>query len=61
MFIGISSLLSSLDPEQRAKQAFPYEGSYVVELNRALVTPTFSLTQLQENNLLTDELKMEVK
>ncbi len=60
MFIGISSLLSSLDPEQRAKQAFPYEGSYVVELNRALVTPTFSLTQLQENNLLTDELKNDI-
>ncbi len=60
MFIGISSLLSSLDPEQRAKQAFPYEGSYVVELNRALVTPTFSLTQLQENNILTDELKNDI-
>ena len=57
---GISSLLSSLDPEQRAKQSFPYEGSYVVELNRALVTPTFSLTRLQENNLLTDELKHEI-
>ncbi len=60
MFIGISSLLSSLDPARRAKQAFPYEGSYVVELNRALVTPTFSLTQLQENNLLTDELKNDI-
>ena len=60
MFIGISSLLSSLDPEKRAKQAFPYEGSYVVELNRALVTPVFSLTQLQENNLLTDELKNRI-
>jgi putative ABC transport system permease protein len=32
----------------------------VVELNRALVTPTFSLTRLQENNLLTDELKHEI-
>ncbi|MEY8575406.1 FtsX-like permease family protein [Oscillospiraceae bacterium 21-37] len=60
MLVGISSLLSSLDPEQRAKQSFPYEGSYVVELNRALVTPTFSLTRLQENNLLTDELIHEV-
>ena len=60
MLVGISSLLSSLDPEQRAKQSFPYEGSYVVELNRALVTPTFSLTRLQENNLLTDELKHEI-
>ena len=60
MLVGISSLLSSLDPEQRAKQSFPYEGAYVVELNRALVTPTFSLTRLQENNLLTDELKHEI-
>ena len=60
MFVGISSLLSSLDPEQRAKQSFPYEGAYVVELNRALVTPTFSLTRLQENNLLTDELKHDI-
>ena len=60
MLVGISSLLSSLDPEQRAKQSFPYDGSYVVELNRALVTPTFSLTRLQENNLLTDELKDEI-
>ena len=32
----------------------------MVELNRALVTPTFSLTRLQENNLLTDELKHEI-
>ncbi|RAZ95156.1 ABC transporter permease, partial [Klebsiella oxytoca] len=24
MLVGISSLLSSLDPEQRAKQSFPY-------------------------------------
>ena len=60
MLVGISSLLSSLDPEQRAKQSFPYEGAYVVELNRALVTPTFSLTRLQENNLLTDELKHDI-
>ena len=60
MLVGISSLLSSLDPEQRAKRSFPYDGSYVVELNRALVTPTFSLTRLQENNLLTDELKHEI-
>ena len=60
MLVGISSLLSSLDPEQRAKQSFPYEGAYVVELNRALVTPTLSLTRLQENNLLTDELKHEI-
>ena len=60
MLVGISSLLSSLDPEQRAKQSFPYEGAYVVELNRALVTPTFSLTRLQENNLLTEELKQDI-
>ncbi len=60
MFVGISTLLSSLDPEQRAKQSFPYEGSYVVELNRALVTPTFSLTEIQKNNLLTDELKQYI-
>ena len=60
MLVGISSLLSSLNPEQRAKQSFPYEGAYVVELNRALVTPTFSLTRLQENNLLTDELKHDI-
>lgn len=60
MLVGTSSLLSSLDPEQRAKQSFPYEGAYVVELNRALVTPTFSLTRLQENNLLTDELKHDI-
>ena len=60
MLVGISSLLSSLDPEQRAKQSFPYEGSYVVELNRALVTPTFSLTRLQENNLLIEELKHDI-
>ena len=60
LFVGISSLLTSLDPEQRAKQSFPYEGSYVVELNRALVTPTFSLTQLQEDNLLTDELESHI-
>ncbi len=60
MLVGISSLLSSLDPEQRAKQSFPYEGAYVVELNRALVTPTLSLTRLQENNLLTDELKHDI-
>lgn len=60
MLVGISSLLSSLDPEQRAKQSFPYEGAYVVELNRALVTPTFSLTRLQENNLLTDGLKHDI-
>ena len=60
LFVGISSLLTSLDPEQRAKQSFPYEGSYVVELNRALVTPAFSLTQLQEDNLLTDELESHI-
>lgn len=60
LFVGIFSLLTSLDPEQRAKQSFPYEGSYVVELNRALVTPTFSLTQLQEDNLLTDELESHI-
>ena len=60
MFVGISSLLSALDPEQRAKQSFPYEGSYVVELNRALVTPAFSLTDLQESNLLTDELESHI-
>ena len=60
LFVGISSLLTSLDPEQRAKQSFPYEGSYVVELNRALVTPAFSLTELQENNLLTDELRSHI-
>ena len=60
LFVGISSLLTSLDPEQRAKQSFPYEGSYVVELNRALVTPTFSLTQLQEDNLLTNELESHI-
>lgn len=60
MFVGISSLLSSLDPGQRAKQSFPYGGSYVVELNRALVTPAFSLTDLQENNLLTDELESHI-
>ena len=60
MLVGISSLLSSLNPEQRAKQSFPYEGAYVVELNRALVTPTFSLTRLQENNLLTEELKQDI-
>ena len=60
LFVGISSLLTSLDPEQRAKHSFPYEGSYVVELNRALVTPTFSLTQLQEDNLLTDELESHI-
>lgn len=60
MFVGISSLLSALDPGQRAKQSFPYEGSYVVELNRALVTPAFSLTDLQESNLLTDELESHI-
>ncbi|XCP86995.1 FtsX-like permease family protein [Roseburia hominis] len=60
LFVGISSLLTSLDPVQRAKQSFPYEGAYVVELNRALVTPSFSLTELQEDNLLTDELKQEI-
>ena len=32
----------------------------MVELNRALVTPTLSLTRLQENNLLTDELKHDI-
>lgn len=60
LFVGISSLLTSLDPEQRAKHSFPYEGSYVVELNRALVTPAFSLTQLQEDNPLTDELESHI-
>ncbi len=60
MFVGISSVLSSLDPQQRAKQSFPYGGNYVVELNRALLTPAFSLTQLQQNSLLTDELKQHL-
>ena len=60
LFVGISSLLSSLDPQQRAKQSFPYGGSYVVELNRALVTPACSLTELQEGNLLTDELRNHI-
>ena len=60
LFVGISSLLSSLDPQQRAKQSFPYGGSYVVELNRALVTPAYSLTELQEGNLLTDELRNHI-
>ena len=60
MFVGSSSILFSLDPKQRAKQSFPYEGSYVVELNRALVTPVFSLTELQENNPLTDELESHI-
>lgn len=60
LFVGISSLLTSLDPEQRAKQSFPYEGSYVAELNRALVAPDFSLTDIQKNNLLTEELKNNI-
>ncbi len=60
LFVGMSSLLISLDPVQRAKQSFPYEGDYVVELNRALVTPSFPLTELQEDNFLTDGLKQEI-
>lgn len=60
MFVGIASLLSSLDPEQRAKQSFPYGGSFVAELNRALLTPDFSLTELQENNPLSDELSNRI-
>jgi len=60
LFVGMSSLLTSLDPVQRAKQSFPYEGDYVVELNRALVTPSFPLTQLQKDNFLTDGLKQEI-
>lgn len=57
LFVGVSSMLSSLDPVKRAKQSFPYEGAYLMELNRALVTPAYSLTNLQADNPLTEELK----
>lgn len=56
LLVSLSSLLTSLDPAERAKQSFPYEASYKVELNRALISPTVSVTDLQANNPLTDEL-----
>ncbi len=56
LMVSLSSLLTSFDPVERAKQSFPYGASYKVELNRALISPTVSLTDLQKNNPLTDEL-----
>ena len=32
----------------------------MIELNRALLTPAFSLTELQKSNLLTDELSSHI-
>lgn len=56
LLVSLSSLLTSLDPTERAKQSFPYEASYTVELNRELLSPTVSITDLQADNPLTDEL-----
>lgn len=56
LLVSLSSLLTSLDPTERAKQSFPYEASYTVELNRTLLSPTVSITDLQADNPLTDEL-----
>ena len=56
LLVSLSSLLTSLDPAERAKQSFPYEASYTVELNRELLSPTVSITDLQTDNPLTDEL-----
>lgn len=56
LLVSLSSLLTSLDPAERAKHSFPYEASYKVELNRALISPTVSITDLQANNPLTDDL-----
>lgn len=56
LLVSLSSLLASLDPTERAKQSFPYEASYTVELNRSLISPTISITDLQADNPLTDEL-----
>lgn len=56
LLVSMSSLLISLDPVERAKQSFPYDGSYKVELNRALISPAISITDLQVNNPLTDDL-----
>ena len=56
LLVSLSSLLTSLDPTERAKQSFPYEASYTVELNRELLSPTVSITDLQVDNPLTDEL-----
>lgn len=56
LLVSLSSLLTSLDPTERAKQSFPYAASYTVELNRSLISPTVSITDLQAENPLTDEL-----
>lgn len=57
LLMGLSSLLASLDPVERAKQSFPYNGAYIVELNEAKITPEISITDLQMDNPLTVELR----
>lgn len=56
LLISMSSVLTSLNPIERAKQSFPYDASYKVELNRSIISPTVSFTDLQEKNPLTNTL-----
>ncbi|WFR56983.1 FtsX-like permease family protein [Anaerocolumna sp. AGMB13025] len=60
LFLGTASLLSSLNPVERARQSFPYGGEYSISLNSELLSPSTGYNDLQVNNPLTEKLKSSI-
>lgn len=56
LFISVSTILASFDPQARAALSFPYGSHFLVELNKELLSPSFSMTDLQLASPLTEEL-----
>ncbi|MGB8454685.1 MAG: FtsX-like permease family protein [Anaerocolumna sp.] len=60
LFLGAASMLSSLNPRERARQSFPYGGEYSISLNSELLSPSTGYNDLQVNNPLTEKFKHKI-
>ncbi len=60
LLIAAASLAASVDPVKRAGQEFPYDGEYIIQLYRDLLSPSINYNDLQVDNPLSKELIAEI-
>ena len=60
LFVGMASVMNAVNPAERAKDAFPYGGEYIISFNGDLISPTAAFNNLQFDSPFSDELMEQV-
>ena len=60
LFVVMASVMNAVNPVDRAKDAFPYGGEYIISFNGDLISPTAAFNNLQYDSPFSDELMTQV-